>query len=67
MDETFCILLQANIGQEEDFEAAREKALKLGAIKVKLKLCKIEIFCFYIYVSIYRLTYLWIKRSLCSN
>ena len=24
----------ANIGQEEDFEAAREKALKIGATKV---------------------------------
>ena len=28
------LFMQANIGQEEDFEAAREKALKLGAKKV---------------------------------
>lgn len=28
-------LLKANIGQEEDFDAAREKALKLGAKDVK--------------------------------
>jgi argininosuccinate synthase len=27
-------LKQANIGQDEDFEAAREKALKLGAKNV---------------------------------
>jgi argininosuccinate synthase len=29
-----CIIFQANIGQEEDFEAARKKALTIGASKV---------------------------------
>jgi argininosuccinate synthase len=29
------IAFLANIGQDEDFDAAREKALKLGAKKVK--------------------------------
>lgn len=29
------ICYMANIGQEEDFEAAREKALKIGASKVR--------------------------------
>jgi argininosuccinate synthase len=28
--------LQADVGQEEDFEAAKKKAAKLGAIKVSL-------------------------------
>ena len=31
---------QANIGQDEDFEAARKKATSLGAIKVRNKECK---------------------------
>ncbi len=30
----------ANIGQDEDFEAARQKALKLGAVDVIFKLWK---------------------------
>jgi Argininosuccinate synthase len=30
-----CIIFQANIGQEEDFEVARKKALKIGASKVR--------------------------------
>lgn len=29
------ICYMANVGQEEDFEAAREKALKIGASKVR--------------------------------
>jgi argininosuccinate synthase len=28
------VCYMANIGQEEDFEAARQKALKIGAVKV---------------------------------
>jgi argininosuccinate synthase len=28
-----CFIFQANIGQEEDFEAARKKALTIGASK----------------------------------
>jgi argininosuccinate synthase len=28
-------VFQANIGQEEDFEVARKKALKIGASKVR--------------------------------
>lgn len=28
------LLLQANIGQEDDFEAVKDKALKFGAKKV---------------------------------
>ena len=32
----FCFKLQADVGQEEDFEAAKKKAAKLGAIKVSL-------------------------------
>ena len=31
---TFLSLLQANIGQDEDFDAVRAKALKFGALKV---------------------------------
>lgn len=31
------IAYMANIGQEEDFEAAREKALKIGAKKVYIE------------------------------
>ena len=31
---TFLSLLQANIGQDEDFDAVRAKALKFGARKV---------------------------------
>jgi len=30
----FIILLQANVGQDEDFEAAEKKAIALGAQKV---------------------------------
>lgn len=37
---------QANIGQDEDFEAARAKAVKLGAKKVKkIKNCFRKCFC----------------------
>ena len=32
---TFLSLLQANIGQDEDFDAVRAKALKFGALKVR--------------------------------
>lgn len=31
------IFTQANIGQDEDFDAAKEKALKLGAKKVNIE------------------------------
>lgn len=30
-----CVFFKANIGQDEDFKAAREKAEKLGAKKVR--------------------------------
>lgn len=39
----------ADVGQEEDFEAARQKALKLGAVKVEIVDCKrefVEEMCF---------------------
>ncbi|XP_064616054.1 argininosuccinate synthase-like [Liolophura sinensis] len=42
----------ANIGQEEDFEAAREKALKLGAIKVVILDVRREFVEDYIWPSI---------------
>jgi argininosuccinate synthase len=38
------IAFLANIGQDEDFEAAREKALKLGAKKVT-KPCYLNLKC----------------------
>jgi len=34
--EAILFYLQADVGQEEDFEAAKKKAAKLGAIKVSL-------------------------------
>lgn len=30
-----CSQSQANVGQDDDFDAAKEKAVKLGAIKVR--------------------------------
>lgn len=32
-------VFQANIGQDEDFDVAREKAIKIGATKASLLLC----------------------------
>jgi argininosuccinate synthase len=37
------IAYMANIGQEEDFEAAREKALKIGAKKVYIEVKKLQL------------------------
>lgn len=31
---SYCLVTQANLGQEEDFEEASRKATKLGAIEV---------------------------------
>jgi argininosuccinate synthase len=35
----------ADVGQEEDFEAAREKALKVGASKVFVEVSTIKLTC----------------------
>ncbi len=42
----------ADVGQEEDFEAAREKALKLGAIKVYVEDLKLEFVRDYIFTAV---------------
>lgn len=47
---------QANIGQDEDFEAARAKATNLGAKKVRGSYCQTMYFMYTI-VTLYILTY----------
>lgn len=43
-----CVFFKANIGQDEDFKAAREKAESLGAKKVRGRMNIIGNFaCFY--------------------
>ncbi|KAG0659800.1 argininosuccinate synthetase [Rhodotorula mucilaginosa] len=46
------IAFMADVGQEEDFEAAREKALKVGALKFVLADCKKEFVEHLIYPSV---------------
>lgn len=43
------ISIQANVGQEEDFDAARKKALKIGATKVIRRF--LSIFYRYLYLK----------------
>lgn len=54
----------ADVGQEEDFEAAREKALKIGALKCEIvdirrefieELCFPAIACNAVYENVYLL------------
>jgi argininosuccinate synthase len=43
----------ADVGQEEDFEAAREKALKIGATKVFIEVKKFGIICIHLLCSFF--------------
>ncbi|KAH3009086.1 argininosuccinate synthetase [Aspergillus fumigatus] len=58
------VAFTANVGQEEDFDAIREKALKLGAVKCEIadlrrefieQLCFPAIACNAIYENVYLL------------
>lgn len=63
----------ADVGQEEDFEAAREKALKIGALKCEIvdirrefieELCFPAIACNAVYENVYLLGMLHLSYTL---
>ena len=49
----FIFFSQANIGQDEDFEAVKEKALKFGALKVRKMKNKLHFFSFNSFLKLY--------------